>query len=417
MNIGKVRKLIGSFINEIQRTQSPFDSSQLSTKFNDLFDDLLDDDLVTPELGKQVKKIIVEFWQAAAQIAVCEDWETNATIQAWLKLKDNLQETKWELQDAHHIYFYHGLSHEYNHVGDHKIPVEKLMPVLVQCCRMIGYSEKKDLTDYPFTQIKHMVHLNKAHLIDSIKAIVTSLAVIFYMLDNHCSTQQRITLLRLITYRNSITEEEIRSETAIINAFCNKPEKALRLLIAMEQYLDGRELLLNDALNQLKGLIPDSRCALIAATTKKPWDYGMIYSLYSDEPEKLIDALTKAMAIRFDTLRDHSYPSILSFARSVIQQSANLPIHAQNKILSALYFFCLGQYVELRKNDATVTPFFSFSKATKCSAAKKIQQKEMGYPTHFSIRELGATNEGRLRTLVDMFEDFKHQQVRVAQLQ
>ncbi len=415
MKIGEVKQAIEVLCSELERVGWMAESRQLGTQLTDLCDDVSDDDIANPALGVQVKRIVLAFWQQASQRPVTKDWETNASVCAWLKFKTRLQDAGWALDDAHHGYFYHCLEFEYNHAGKGLLSAEKLLPVLLSCCRMIGYAEKKELHDYPFNQVLHIGGVSHAHLIESVKAIVTSLAVIFYVLYHLCSPMQRLLLPRLITYRLRTTDEERRSETALVSALYNKTEQSLNLLMRLELYIDSRELFVNESLKNLAGLIPNSRRVLIEATIHKRWYYEIAHSIYSEHPNDLVDSVIRVLARNFDAQGDRSFQATLSFAAKVNQQLAMLERPMRERALSALYFFCLGQYIELRAREPILSSFFSFSRVTKCSAAKKIQQQERGYPVRLTLRELGATKEGRLSTLVNLFEGYKHERLPVLQ--
>ncbi len=408
MNVGTVRKIIETFKMKMEGIADK-ESEQSSQQLCNLFDDLNDNDRVDRDLGLQVKHIILKFWQQVSQRPVTGDWATNATVSAWLKLQKDLQETKWDIQVAHHSYFYHCLEVQYNQSGDGKIAANILIPVLVRCCRMLGYVQKQEDQDYPFaflaSKIQSIEHLRKAFLIEGIKSKVTSLAALFYLLYHHCSPAQLAILPRLIKYRVNTTDEEIRSETAVVMTLGLAPEKALFFFQHTASYIDGREFITNNTLINLSDSIPNSPKKLLEAITGKQWYYKILKTIRTEELSNSVDPLIKVLEQDFAQQADQSYPAALSFTEKVIRQFTNLPAPINDKLLSALRFFCFDHYMTLCKSN-TKNSFFWFSPATKSSTALKLQQQEKT-PAQLNFLEWAATQEGRLHHLITLFDDYK----------
>ncbi len=411
MNVGTVRKIIEDFKTEIDKTANE-ESKKLSRQLNDLFDDLNDCDLIDVPLGAQLKLIITQFWQQASLWPVNKDWATNPTVSAWLKLQENLQETKWDIQEAHHGYFYHCWEFQYNQSGDGKMAVHQLMPVLIRCCRMLGYAEKTEVSHYPFSRLTSKIELidslRKEFLIDGVKGIVTSLSVLFYLLYHYCSPEQLAILPWLIKYRVNTTDEERRSETAVVTTLSNDPQQALDFFRAREMYIEGREIIANPTLKSLTNLIPNSRKKLSEGINDKPWYYRIIKTIYTEELVNLVAPLVEILEQDFAQQKDQSYPAALSFTEKVIQQFINLSPLVKEKLVSALHYFCLEHYRTLCTSNVAKSPLLWFSPTTKSNAATKLQQREKGIHTRLGLIEWAATREGRLNHLITLFDDYKN---------
>ncbi|MCL9684850.1 hypothetical protein [Legionella maioricensis] len=409
MNVGAVRKIVEAFKVEIEKTANK-ESRKLSQQLDDLFDDLNDNDLIDALLGNQVKRIIMLFWEQASQWPITEDWATNAPVSAWLKLQDDLRETKWEIQTAHHGYFYHCLEWQYDQNGDGVLAANQLMPVLIRCCRMLGYAEKQE-ENYPFSRLTSKIdlveNLKKSFLIDGVKSIVTSLAVLFYLHYHHCSPAQLAILPHLIKYRINTTDEERRSETAVVTALGHAPQKALIFFKQMAIYIEGKEFFTNPSLKSLPNLIPNSKKKLLEEINDKQWYYLITHAIRTEEQSHLVDPLIKILGEDFVQQKDQSYPASLSFAEKVIQQFTDISPLIQKRLVSALHYFCLERYTVLCNSKAAKNPLLWFSPATKSGAALKLQQRERGISTHLSLVEWAATLEGRLNNLITLFDEYK----------
>ncbi|CEG56150.1 hypothetical protein [Legionella fallonii] len=410
MKVGAVRTIINTIKKEFERI-SHLRSQQLIQQIEDLFDEMPDEEPADKALGILVKNTIATFWREASQIPVTKDWGTNAVVSSWLKLQKNLQETEWDIQRAHHGYFYHCLQFQYNQSGNGIINTDKLMPILIGLCRRIGYAEKDGIDKYPFpfleVTIQRIEKEKRGHLIEGFSFIATSFAMMFYLLYHHCSKEQWAILPQLIKYRANTTDEEIRSETAMITNMLNSPDKVLALLATMEVYIDGRPLLINPLLSTLPDCIPKSKKKLLDSTIEKRLYYGITHSLHNAAPAELSDSFATVLERDFALHQDQSYPAAINFAMSVNAQFADLPPTNQEQLFSAAYTFSLGQYIKLCESNQAPNPYLWFSHETKSSAAKKLRLQEKGVPTDMSLCEWAATHEGRLHTLKSQFEEHK----------
>jgi hypothetical protein len=407
MTNGLVRKIIDAFV--IEREGCLF-SKDFCEKLTHLFDEL-DDDEVNFALINSINTIITDFWRKACEEDV-PDWQANPFISPWLKLASDLREMGCK-PDAHHRYFYQHFQREYDQSGDGKISAGLFIGVIKSCCRMIGYADRFALEGYPLSKLEQQItraeQLKQSHTLDVCKARVTALSVIFYIFYHHCSERQREILPHLLHYRTPTTDEERRSEKALIRTLVNNAQAVSFFFVQRSNYVEGRELNENHSLQALKRLIPASKAALLTAILGKFWH--QISGNITSKPDNLTEAFIKTLTGNFELQNDKSYSGALSFAAQVIHQSEGMSLSIVSNLLSALYIFCLQRYIDLRKSEPATESLWQFSSSTKCNAARKLQLGEMGAAVALSTKEFLACNEGRLKELREKFDDYKESRV------
>lgn len=402
MKIASVRKIIEIFALERENCLL---SKAFCDQLTALFDALNEDDEVNLALINSISSVITAFWHQAL-----EGNAPYSVINPWLELGDALKEVGCLLPNPHHPYFYRRWQLDYDKNGDGKILAEQFLPIIMSCCRMIGYVNERDLQGYPLPYLENKIsrakQLKFRHLEESCEGFVTSLSVIFYILNHHCSKKQQEILQNLIHYRAFTTSEERRSESALLTTLIDNPGDVLNFLLENKDYVEGR-VLLNNSLKTLKGLIPESRAELIAKTTGKCWYYKIIHSINTIAPRHLVEIFSKILTESFASQKARTYPDALAFADHVIQASEDFSPFVGDSILSAAYVFCLQQYINLRKAEPAAESMWEFSSATKCNAARKLLKEETGTPSGLSPKEFFASNQGRLKDLKKKFEDYK----------
>lgn len=446
MDVGSVKKIITAIKEEFAKTNHER-SKQLIKEIEDLFIGLAEDSDITQALGDQIKNIIATFWHEQSQIPVVEDWDNNETVSTWIRLQTALQETKWDIQRAHHGYFYHCLQYQYNQAGDGLINLDRLMPILIRLCRGIGYADRGKLAQYPLCSLQNTIdRIEKQkmrQLIDGFTFTASAFTILFYILYHHCSQAQLVLLPSLITFRKHTTDEEVRSETALLETMLKTPSLVLDTLKQLKFYIDGRSFakkkafiegnptLIDDCLSILPDSLPKSKRDLITATTGKHIDYldkvtglgkhlgcidaardkrflhfGIIHKIRSTEPEHLCDSFAAVLKQEFALHSDQSYPKAISFALSVNTRFSDLPQSIQELLFSASYIFALGQYINLCESNKK-SPLLWFCPKTKSNAAAKLIQQEKGKSIDMGVNEWAATHEGRLCLLKSQFEEYK----------
>lgn len=406
MNVGEIRIIVKELKDNLVRDNSYGELLHSFTSLEALINRLPEDLLVGSALEEEIKKIVVTFWEEMSRQPVRDDWETHPTIFGWRQFQERLCRSGWELHDAHHCYFYHCLASQYN--GDNEdLPLEKIIPLLRHCCQMIGYADKHHLADYPYKAIKLRTP-SRADTFDTHKAIATSFTVLFYLLYHHCTAVERRILKNLVQFFPNICEEEVASETKLLEFLYEQPKKSIELVEQLQPFIDEHELISNQHFSCLHDTCPNSTKSLIDATVHQRWYYFVINCNNSVESAHFLQELIKKLSESFANKYDRAYDAALSFSRLVLKQAENLSEELYSKLISALYYFCLGQYIELRRQQPAVISFFSFSGDTKCIAAKKLQQQELGEPVCLNLNEFMATKEGRLNSLILLFDLYKN---------
>lgn len=412
MNVGAVKKIIILFKQHFETIDHSL-SHHLSQLLLDLFNDLDEKTPVNNTLGIQVKKIIEIFWAHARTLPIYPDWECNDVVSCWLKLQQDLLKTEWDIQTAHHAYFYYCLKHQYNQSGNSPLQADQLMPVFMKLCRMLKYWDKTDPSDYPFSYLRKKIDriekTGQLYLVDELKAIATAFTGLFYLLYHHCSAHQIALWPRLIQYRTQTTSEEIRSESAVFAALVYQPHDVLSFIKHLKNYVDGREFHEQNTLAHLRDLMPNTKTQLLEATLKKGWYYEFRKEFFMQETDSGKEKFIAILDKYFNEQEDTSYSAAQDFVKKVNQAFENQPPSVQTQLISATYFFSLSQYIKLCQNNRSRHHLFWFSPSLKAQAAHKLQQREQEQAAHFSIWEWAATKEGRLSGLVTLFDYYKNE--------
>lgn len=398
-------------IEELEQSIEGGEQAHLGTQLRELLKSLDNESQVAPELMVSVRAILDAFWQWVIKTLPCDMWEASEDVEPWLNFQEKLVKTGLLVANYHHPLLYQQLAEQYDNHGDGQLELAKLMPLLIRCGRIMGYAQKSELDNYPLERLNNSISqtekLNLRHEAEKLTTKITMLAAIYYLINHYCTARQLELMPQLINYRSPTTDEERRSEKAIINSVSHQALSCKTFFAETVRYLDGRELIHNESLKVMSdlNLIPKTRTSLIKALEERPWVYAFIR-----QSRKLInegDLLAYTLQLireDFAIQKDVSYSAALAFAAAIRIQASSLLAEETVIVHSALYVFCLHVYEQERRVDNRPPALLGFSGETKCNAAAKKQQSVIGLRPNFSFFEAMALKQGRLGNLVEMFE-------------
>lgn len=405
------KKEVEKLAHFIQENDYPEVVRKLVLSLDNLLKPLDDEGEVTPELMAKVCPIVDEFWHWVRQTLPCKKWQEGAEVKPWLTVQEKLAKAGLIAANYHHPQLYKQLAEQCDRLGDGQLALTKLISLLKPCGRLIGYAELSELGNYPLDRVNasiaHSEKLKLRHEIGKQKNKITLIAAIYYLIHHHCTVAQINLLHPLIYFRLSTTDEERRSEQAIINCLFNQSVNWQILFANKAVYIDVRERGINDCLKEISHLLPKSNHGFINALNEKRWIYAFIRQCRKSHLLEEGDLITYTMQLfqtDFLTLKDSSYMAALDFSALVRRKTPSLTAKELGIVHCALYVFCLSEYERDRKVDPRPDSYYLFSGATKCNAAVKKQQFLMGLNPKFGFFEAMALKQGRLNSLINLFE-------------
>lgn len=412
MTIGSIREIVQKFKQKFTLL-----CDNISVRYCDKLLDLLqcfdNDAKIDKALTQQIEETIKSFWEEISQEDSPSNWATHPRITHWLILSNSLEAYGVDINRVHYTYFFHNFLIEFQKQDEEKLTTAHFIPLLISCCRMMAYARENELNTYLEIYIQknqqYIEARKNTHLIPQFKTVITSLHILFYLFYHHLNDNQIALLPLLIKYRPNTTDEEIRSETALIAAFNDNPEACLDLFKQVSHYVDYREFQENSSLAALKNIVPNSRTRLLEQTIGKSWYYVATKSNRSCKPKDLVHKPGNTLETDFSLQSKKSYLDAFNFSSAVLEQSLAFKPFVRQAILSASYVFCLQHYMTVCTPSTDCSSFFTFSHKTKRRAAQKLLQQENGEVVQFTTKEWAATKEGRLGKLTELFNNYKEE--------
>ncbi|ASQ47445.1 hypothetical protein [Legionella clemsonensis] len=380
---------------------------ELGQKLRELLkDDQFEEEQLVSSLKKEIYGVLNEFWSSIPADTLRINrlvGGKNSRIKPWLDFQATLSEGGWE--DADHPQRFQQLAARFS-AKDPLLNVSALLNLLKCATRMLGYVEEKTKKQYPFDRLRAEIDA-KGHLPHERmkqEQIVTTLAVVFYLLHYHCTAEQLQLLPLLCDYRLSTTNEERRSEKAVVRYMLEQ------VLCSQEFFLDyekdyitsSRDWVESRDISTLAPLLPKNITALKKHLDPLPWSKILLKGMQTENKTEVLTRNAQQLFNDFLLLKKRSYFDAINLA-STIQQDVKLP-EERLSINALLYIFCLQAYENERKEDPRPDGFFGFSRGTKCSAALKKIDFLTGTRSQLGWRESLALKQGRLGQLIDTFE-------------
>ncbi|OCH99501.1 hypothetical protein A8135_07420 [Legionella jamestowniensis] len=386
--------------------------------------DLLNDDQFEAQksaffLKKDILAMLNEFWSSVpAHILLSDDLSSAqySRLKPWLDFQETLIHAGWD--DADHPQRFQQLAAKFS-VKDPLLNVSALLGLLKYATRMLGYLDEKksenEIAQYPFGKLSTVIEARKhlAHEKTKQQRIVTTLALVFYLLHHHCMAEQLELLPLLCEYRLSTTKEERLSEKAALRYMLE------RILCSQAFFLDykdfitlSRDWVEDENIITLAPLLPNNISELKKNLDILPWNKILLRGSQSENKKEALIIGANRLFNDFIALKEHSYLDAESLTSTIKLQKVKSP---QEKafINTLLHIFSLQVYENERKKDPRPNSFFAFSGKTKCNAALKKIEYLTGETDHFSFFESLALKQGRLGQLNTSFEHIDIQAERI----
>lgn len=417
MSVGEVRRILQRFSKKVE-TVGDTPSTLLSAQLLDLLADLDEETLIAPSLALTLKETMTLFWQQINLQDIAQDWAAQPKITVWLELNKELQAFNLNIPKVHHPYFFRCLLTDYQKQGNEKVPAKNLLTIIVSCARMMGYAGKEELDSYLESYLSKQKLLfsnpRNSYLSVQFAPVINTIFMLFYLFYHHCNEKQLALLPLLIKYRTNTTDEEIRSETALLRALNKNPLECIALLEQFTIYLNHREFYKNNFLAELQHVLPQTVPKLLDLTLHKTWYYACLNSIRLANTDHLFDLLNTLVVNDFNTQKTPSYTQALAFAIDILENSTTFPAPVKSILVSSTYVFCLSQYIKSCVPKTEDRSFFSIT--TQYNAAMKLKLQEMGISISFKVKEWAATKAGPLGKLVELFNDYKAEHIQILTL-
>lgn len=381
----------------------------LVSRLKKLFELHDDEDDVQPQMMAPVYELINEFWRWSTHHLSYEQWQSNELVAPWLIFQKKLVKKGMLERDFHHPILYEELKNRYDSVPETQLSISEFMPLLIRASRMLGYASIVELDNYPLERLSKNFSANYSHEVQKLKEILFLLQTSFYLLYNQCTVGQIQLIPYLIDYRYHTTDEERRSERAIVKMLTQKTTDCLDFFRVQEAYIDTRALKESDALSHVAHLIPNRRSDFLQITNDRRWIYHFIQKSRIEPVKDENDLLNETLQLLeddFHTRKDQSYMAALEFISTVKKQMHTLTNDEAKIVHPALTLFAFDQYIKQRQEDKRPKhSFLSLSGKTKCRAAEKWKSSICGAPVNVGFFERMALNQGRLRQLMELLDN------------
>jgi hypothetical protein len=250
----------------------------------------------------------------------------------------------------HHPRLFAVIEEEYRTLSSESVTADQLLVLLKQCGRVTKYAEATALSDYPISSFpENPLPQQRQRQNES----VVLLASIYYLIFHHCSVEQLRLLPHLIYFRLETTNEERRSETAILN-YLSTHILNIQTFFKKQKAFDTRAIK-EFNLDKLKELPTSSPTALFHAVSENRWIYTFVHhTRYQNSNSRLrpenINLTLDLLETDYASSDDQSYTAALNFAETAIRPLFCLTQEERNLASSAIYLFCLDKYVREHQN-------------------------------------------------------------------
>ncbi|CDZ76118.1 hypothetical protein BN59_00383 [Legionella massiliensis] len=431
MKVSDLKRLFVELIANNDLVKNSVDVNGLASSLHGLLGEMGEEQEVTAELIVPVSNILKNFWSWVTVNLPYEQWLNSKEVEPWLAFQKNLAQEYKRLtaalgpgqtppggtirmtgalaEDFHHPMMYRMLEERYGHAGPALLDLSNLLAVVVRSSRMMGYADKGSTDNYPLKHLQQRKQqFQSRYEIGKFKAIYALLGTAFYLIHHYCTAEQLELLPYLIHYRALTTDEERRSETAIVKSIINNPLDFQNFFLEHKNVFDIKSFRELEVLSAASALVPSSRVQFIGAITEDNWLYGFIQNCRCQQdasPNLILNSSIQFLETKFAMQKDQSYTAALDFSSTAKAEMSKVMISMTEEEIrlgnSLLHAFCLGKYSKGRDEDKrSKHSFLSFSRKTKCDAADKKRDEILtGVPAKLTLFEDWALHQGRLDEL------------------
>ncbi len=364
-------------------------------------DEPLDDSIIPA-----IKNLLIENWHQTVQYLPVAEWGKipySALIDSFTKHKIFSQNERADL-----IFPY--LQARFHHDKSPSLTLDDYLAVLIRTARLCGYPEEQDL-HYPVDRLSHLLTVDdvlrnrQAPL--KRQTIMTSMAVLHFLIHKKCTALQQDLIQMAIWYRKDTTKEEQLAESLFFKFICENESLCKGLFKQQGCYIDMRIILENSELMKLRALLPERKPQLLDRVC---FSESICLFLEAFRQVGSIDAVAlqnvavEAIHASYSKSAHHSLDSALTLANQLMEESRDLRVQIQSLFQNAILIFSLQEYVKCLTLDNRYH-FFSFSPATKIAAANKMIQRMNGQCNELNFAESLAMREGRLGQILEHYKE------------
>ncbi|QDP71537.1 hypothetical protein FOG18_02580 [Legionella israelensis] len=375
----------------------------------DLLKDKNDNELLTSEDTHEIKRLLGVMWLNVSENVKPGEWSLYAQTNLMLVFMESLIQHDILKHNDRSELLYPPLQGKFI-VNNSQLTLDQIMNVLIFCSRLTGYrihEEKENLItelDREINQAKSLWHVGE---LGKLQITMTSLFVLYYLLQEHCTTVQIELVLMAVQFRKNTTKEEQGTESAIIKFLSRYPSDCKAFLRQELDFIETRTIKETDCLCSVNEFILHNKPSIsnYLLFSGEVYQFAEFYAKANKKNEELIfqTALNYIHNSYVSKYQTRSFETAFSYAKKLIKEASTFKNPRQKQIFQkGVYGFCLQEYIHDRKLDKHFT-FFSFSAKTKIATAKELLLS-LHKDAALSFTQSFAAKQGRLSEIVNLFE-------------
>ncbi|KTD45918.1 hypothetical protein Lrub_2715 [Legionella rubrilucens] len=395
MTVGDLKKALQELIEAYQQMKWTLGVDR-ATGILEALSGLDETSAVDEEEKKLLRQMIKNNWQDVIVTLKPDQWERDAKVLPLIRFQKQLEAQKMIPVNDHHSLCFKEVIDRFNQ-SPGLFKAETLSALLQSTCRVIGYAEHEEMDCYPSARLKKRAESSSPGAKANLDMSITSMAALFYLLYYQTS-EARVELIPfLIDYRERTTDEERRSESAMLRFLRNTPYRAVELIKQMEHRISYHILLKEKEFEAIRPLLPALRKTFLKVLSPDLWHFKANQDRGIDDVITRKVALCNAITAQFKAMAVPYY-GIETLCQQIKGQEGLLLSPKDRELLDeSLALFKLQQYREQRESEGLRHTFFSGE--LKYRAAKKQEQTLLGVPEKLGFLEWLAAHQGRLGDL------------------
>lgn len=395
MTVGELKKALQDLIEAYQQMKWIVGAIR-ATGILDALTGLDEASDVGEEEKKLIRQMIKNNWQDVIVMSKPSQWESDEKVLPLIRFQAQLETQKMIPRNDHHTVCFKEIIARFNE-SPGPVNAETLSSLMQSTCRVIGYAEHSEVDSYPSERLKRRSESTSPGAKASLDRSITSMAALLYLLYYQTSGEQAELIPFLIYYREQTTDEERRSESAMLRFLRDTPHQAAELIKRMELCINYFILLKENEFQPIRALLPAVRKDFLKALSPDLWHFK------ANQRGGIEDAITRKVALsnaiteQFTALKI-PFDEIESFCGQIKSERELLMSPRDRELLDeSLKLFKLDEYIAQRESEGGEYLFFSGN--LKYRAAVKQKQKLLGVPEKLGPLEWVAVHQGRLGEL------------------
>ncbi|QRN02428.1 hypothetical protein GH742_00215 [Legionella sp. MW5194] len=395
MTVGDLKKALQELIEAYQQLKWPLGVDR-ATGILEALSELDESATAGEEEKKLVRQMIKNNWQDVIVTLNPEQWESNEKSLPLIRFQEQLETRQMIPVNDHHSLCFKEIVDRFNGLPG-LFKAENLSALLQSTCRVIGYAEHEEMDCYPSARLKNRAKNTSPGAKANLDMSLTSMAALFYLLYYQTSEARVALIPFLIHYRERTTDEERRSESAMLRFLRKTPHHAVELIKRMDHCVSYHIVLKDKEFEAFRMILPALRKSFLEALSPDLWHFKANQDRGIDDVITRKVALCNAITAQFKAMAV-PYNRIETVCQQIKGQEGLLLSPKDRELLDeSLVLFKLQQYREQRESEGLRHTFFSGE--LKYRTAKKQEQTLLGVPEKLGFLEWLAAHQGRLGDL------------------